>query len=78
MAQIAQLSGLSVPNGTDNAFPHGLVRTPTIVALLFGSEANVTVSDPIADATNIYLDNGSGGPAENAEVLVIAPHSIIA
>ena len=78
MAQIAQLTGLSVPDGTDNAFPHGLVRTPTIVALLFGTESNVTVSATAADATNIYLDNGSGGAAENAEVLVIAPHSIIA
>ena len=78
MAQIAQLSGLSVVAGTDQPFPHGLVRTPTIVALLFGCGANITLSATPADATNIYLDNGSGGPAENAEVLVIAPHSIIA
>jgi len=78
VAQIAQLTGLNVLAGVDNAFPHGLVRMPSIVALLFGCGADITVSATAADADNIYLDNGSGGAPENAEVLVIAPHSIIA
>jgi len=74
MAQIAKLTGISVPIGADNAVAHGLVRTPSIVALLHGTEADISKgADP--DDTYIYLTNGGGVP-ENAEVLVIAPHSI--
>jgi hypothetical protein len=75
MAQVAKLSGIAVPVGPDNPVPHGLVRTPSAILLLHGTEANITPSMMAPDEDNIYLDNGGAGD-ENAEVLVWAVHSI--
>jgi len=76
MAQIAKLTGVNIPEATANhPVPHGLVRTPGIVVLLHGTGADITKgNDP--DETNIYLTNGDAENPENAEVLVMAVHSV--
>jgi len=78
MAQIAHISTSIDPSGAGGqAVPHGLVRTPTIIALFLGSGAAVSVGTTAADETNVYIANAGMG-AQDAEILVMAPHSIIA
>lgn len=61
---------------TNVAVPHGLIRTPGLVLLGGRCQSAVRVGSSAADATNIYLSNAGGSPA-NFEVLTIAGHSII-
>jgi hypothetical protein len=78
MAQINTLSESIAPSGAGGqAVAHGLVRTPSIIALLHGSGAAVSVGTTAATDTNVYIANAGGGP-QQAEILVIAPHSLIA
>ena len=74
--QAARIS-TTIPVGDEEAVAHGLVRTPSIVALLHGCGTNITPGSTPPDATNVYLDNGGGGD-EDVELLVMAPHSFIA
>lgn len=67
----------TIPVGNEEAVAHGLVRAPSIVALLHGTGANITPGSTAPDADNVYFDNGGGGD-EAVELLVMAPHSIIA
>jgi len=67
----------TIPVGNEEAVAHGLVRAPSIVALLHGTGANITPGATAPDADNVYLDNAGGG-VEAVELLVMAPHSIIA
>jgi hypothetical protein len=78
MAQIAHLSDTIAPSGAGGqAVAHGLVRTPEIICLLHGSGAAISVGTTAADENDIYIANAGGGP-QQAEILVMAPHSIIA
>ena len=62
--------------GANQPIPHGLNRTPSIVCLLFGSDANLSIGATASDATNVYITNGGGG-GEALSVLVMSPHSIV-
>jgi len=77
MAQIAKLTAQTIPISASHAVAHGLVRAPSIVALLHGCGADITVAGTTITSTNIFITNAGGGP-QNAEILVMAPHSIIA
>jgi len=68
----------SIPQNTPNhPVPHGLVRTPTVIFLLFQCGTNISLGATAADATNIYIANANMGAAEDCHVFVMAPHSII-
>ena len=78
MAQINHISTAIAPTDPAGvAVAHGLVRAPSIVALFVGCGADVSVGTTDPDATNVYIANDGGGE-EDVEVLVMAPHSIIA
>jgi hypothetical protein len=66
----------TVAAGNEVPVAHGLVRAPSFVCLLHGTDANVSVGATPPDATNFYLDNAGGG-GETFAALILAPHSII-
>jgi hypothetical protein len=64
------------PEGV-TAIPHGLIRSPDVIALGGRSGTNVALSDVEADAKNVYVAN-HGKSTESVELLLVAVHSIIA
>lgn len=64
-------------NAVNQAFAHGLSRTPALVLLGARTGANVTIGTTSPTATQISISS-TNAAAQNLEALVIAGHSLIA